>query len=224
MPLISDPSRVRADLTGLTTLAFDRFEDNFGTLGETPFPGAYTSAARYLAMRIAIPHWFVHSTQVGSADSDRKVNRTPRETFEEGGNCVDRCVLLGSMWATLSVPSELLSIVSADSDEGHLTAVAKVPAVDGGPTVDELKTELARIYAEHLSRDVPPADVFSWTDGGDTYVIADPIFSAHVGDVDSMVEHGFATVDGDDLAWNFHNEIQDVIVPTDGAACHRFEL
>lgn len=223
MPLISDPSTVRDDLVSLTTLAFDRFEDNFGVVGKRPFPGVYTSEAQYVAARIAIPHWFVRSTQVGSADSDRKLNRTPTETFEEGGNCVDRCILLGSMWATLSIPSELLSICPEDFDDGHLTAVATVPDLDDGPSADALKDELVAIYTDHLDRDLTPADVFTWESAGDRHVIADPIFSDHVGDVESMVDHGYATVDGGTVDWYFHNEIQDVVIPTDGAACYRYQ-
>ena len=223
MPLISDPSCVRDDLTELTTLAFNRFETEFGTLGEKPFPGVYTSEPRYLAVCIAIPHWFVHSTQVGSADNDRRLNRTPAETFEEGGNCVDRCILLGSIWATLSLSSELLSIRAEDSDDAHLTAVATVPDIDEDRTPEELTTELVQIYTDHLSRDVASTDIFTWIDNGDLHLIADPVFSDHVGDIKSMVDHGFATLDGQEVEWTFHNEIQDVIIPTDAPAYHRYE-
>ena len=223
VPLISTPSLVRSDLTELTTLAFSRFENEFGTLGQKPFPGRYTSDARYVAARIAIPHWFVHSTQVGSADGDRKLNRTPTETFEEGGNCVDRCILLGSMWATLSLPSELLSLSAQDTDVAHLTAVATVPDVDDGPSPDAVTSELTHIYTEHLSRDLAPSDVHTWIDDGDLRLIADPVFSDRVGDIGSMVEHGFAAVDGADVEWEFHNETQDVLVSSDGSASYRYE-
>ncbi|RLM59301.1 hypothetical protein DVK02_00695 [Halobellus sp. Atlit-31R] len=224
MPRISDPDLVTDDQVELVTLAFNRFESAFGTLGKTPFPGVYTSEARYLAVRIAIPHWFVRSTQVGSADSDRELNRTPTETFEEGGDCVDRCVLLGSLWATLSLPSELYSISSEDSDSAHLTAIATIPDVDDGPSPEAVSAELVRIYTDHLSRELEPTDIFSWTDDGELHLIADPVFSDHVGDIGSMVEHGFATVDGQgEVEWEFHNEIQDVVVPTGGSAYHRYK-
>lgn len=204
-------------------MAFNRFENEYGTLGKKPFPGRYTSQARYVAVRIAIPHWFVHSTQVGDADGDRRLNRTPAETFEEGGNCVDRCVLLGSMWATLSLPSVLLSLCAEDADAAHLSAVATVPDIDDGPSPDAVTAELVQIYTDHLSRDLEPSDVYGWTDDGDLHLIADPVFSDHVGDIASMVDHSFATVDGGGVEWEFHNETQDVMVSADGSACYRYE-
>ncbi|MFC6954756.1 hypothetical protein [Halorubellus litoreus] len=220
--LIPNASRVRNDLTALTKRAFQRFEADFGLIGDQPFPATYTSVARYLAARIAVPHWFVR-THVGSAESDQRVNRTPKETVADGGNCVDQCVLLGSIWATMSVPSELLSINSQERNASHLTAVATVPPTDNRPSSEALTDELVRLYDALPSRTVDPDDVHVWTDDGDLRVIADPVFCDYAGDVESMANQGFLTVEDQKPEWAYHNVIHDVLIPLEAPAHRRHE-
>lgn len=220
--LIPNPSRIRKNLTGLTKRSFNLFEEEFGAISDRPFPTVYLSDARYLAARLAVPHWFVN-TQVGSAEGDRKRNRTPEETVDEGGNCVDRCILLGSIWATMSVPSELLSITGEGHDAAHLTAVATLPACEERPSPESLTDALVRLYADIPSHSLGPDDINVWTEDGDLRVVADPIFCDHVGDVGSMVDHEFATFDGRKPEWAYHNVIRDVIVPVDTPAYRRYE-
>lgn len=129
-------------------------------------------------------HQHIHETVEYDQSVGRGYNRSPIETYQRGGNCVDISILLCSLFKTIDLTCRLVGIAGDDSD--HM--IVQVQFERSPRAVCDILTS----YYHEMG--IFQSFTFTWGDGG--YFIADPQGSAYIGDIRALRDEGYVAPDG----------------------------
>lgn len=192
---------IRGDLTEIVAEIRDEYTLELNT--------SNASIAAY----IAAPQHYVVTTVDGDREKD-DLTREPYETLEKGGDCKDLCVLLASIYRTLSVPCRIVCIKN-ESDQRHASLEVPVATegVSGGTEDIEAGIET---FFEQNGYAVNGIRCHWRTTPHGRVLLADPAHSAYVGDCRSLESEGYLRSSAGEWRWTQHDEIFDTVVPSDG--------
>lgn len=166
-----------------------------------------------IAAYIAAPHHFVRTTVERDENKD-DLTRDPYETLERGGDCKDLCVLLASIYRTLSMPSRIVRVKN-DSDQRHASLEVPIGAesVTGGPESVEAGIET---FFERNGYTVDGLECRWRTTPRGRVLLADPVHSEYVGDCRSLSRGEYLRSADGEWVWTQHDEVFDTVVPSEG--------
>lgn len=137
----------------------------------------------------AIIHRFVYTRGEYGDDLDGGLNRSPRETLLEDGNCADQSLLLYALYREADITARLTVVEQVDGPSGHAFVEcgfdAASDAVTDALTEHYRDTELVSSGRFHF-----------FEDDDLVYFLADPVASRFLGDRQGPDEMGYVGADG----------------------------
>jgi len=173
---------------------FRYIEDEIDSRFNTTAPDDYRNAA--------VLHK-IGSEQVDYHSSGRTVAEPEKMVSKRSGDCQDQTVLLGSMLLAAGLDIYMVSLSKIGEDTGHVLPLVHLPERGFKEDADEVRDTYENLF------DTRPSKIRWLEVDGRKYYFADPEFSDHIGDADSLIGK---YIEDKGTGWEFHEKRREWFV------------
>lgn len=156
-----------------------------------------------VSITTCIHHYVYNQIPYDGTNTSSSKLRSFQETFYNGGNCEEQCILLTSLLESFSgLTTEFIAVQGKDC---HLVTRVKFP---GQQPPSQTANRIREVYRNNPEMTTTPSDIHWETYNNTHWFIADPVQSRWLGDIGRLEANGYIQKTGDN-DWQWTNILEN---------------